>query len=50
MDEDSKSRITAISQGQFQKIQSRRMSMANKKIRDLTESISPDRENFGKHF
>lgn len=46
MDEETQSKISAISQGQFQKIQSRRLSLANQKIKDQireqTTSVSPD--------
>lgn len=47
MDEETQSKISAISQGQFNKIQSRRLSLANQKIKDQireqTTSVSPDR-------
>ena len=47
MDEETQSKISAISQGQFHKIQSRRLSLANQKIKDQIReqntSVSPDR-------
>lgn len=50
MNEETQSKISAISQGQYQKIQSRRLSLANQKVKDQireqTNSVSPQREKF----